>query len=130
MSTRVKYVGLKPGQSTWAYEEQWVDLAICPEHGEVGFWKPSVTTCAYETCVTDGPGGPQMVTCGASLSKRGEFRIKAQPRVEPGDVLDVDDLNDPRSHRARIVRGHLERGVCRVVEDAPAKGDKAKGTKA
>ena len=38
-----------------------------------------------------------------------------QPWLMPGDVIKVGDLEDG-SDRSRIIKGHLERGVCRLVE--------------
>jgi len=46
-----------------------------------------------------------------------------QLKVNPGDIIPAGDL-DPElppeeqpSERARIIKGHLERGVCRLLTD-------------
>lgn len=52
----------------------------------------------------------------------GKYHLTGQPRVNPGDIVEVEDLNDPNSERARLVRDHVARGVAHVVEEkAPKK---------
>lgn len=122
MPTRVKYTGLQAHQSTWVFTEAWRDFAVCPDHGQVDVWRPGVTTCQRPVATDEAPYSK---ACGASLAKAGEYVITGQPRVNPGDLVEVEDLNDPKSHRARIVRGHLGGGVCSVV-DEPQKKSAAK----
>lgn len=52
-------------------------------------------------------------------------QIVDQPRIDKGDVIEVEDLNDPKSERARICRGHVERGVAHVIGEKPKKDSKA-----
>jgi hypothetical protein len=62
------------------------------------------------------------VTVPEANHPQGEvYRVTGQPDVFPGDVLEVEDLDDPRSERARIVRGHIEAGVAHVIEGKGAK---------
>jgi hypothetical protein len=46
-------------------------------------------------------------------------RTGYQNGIKRGDVIEVADLNDPESPRARICRGHVERGVAHVIEPKP-----------
>ncbi len=50
--------------------------------------------------------------------------IVGQPRIDPGDVVEVEDLNDPKSERARICRGHVDRGIAHVIGEKPKKDAK------
>jgi hypothetical protein len=62
--------------------------------------QPGQHTFTYDE-VPDGDGG---------------FRVVAQPDVLPGAVIEVEDLDDAKSERARICRGHVARGIARVIE--------------
>ena len=48
-------------------------------------------------------------------------QITGQPQVNRNDIVEVEDLNDPKSERARICRGHVDRGLARVIEEKPKK---------
>ena len=51
--------------------------------------------------------------------------IVGQPQINRNDVVEVEDLNDPKSERARVCRGHVDRGLAKVIEE---KGKKSKPT--
>lgn len=38
----------------------------------------------------------------------GCYELTGQPTVGHNDIVEVEDFNDPKSHRARIVRGHVD----------------------
>jgi hypothetical protein len=99
---RVKYDKLPKGRHTWVFTEKEVELAVCPEHGVVALWgrKKACPQMVFED------GGAEV--CGRSFRKETRLQITGQPNVYRGDVIEVEDLNDPKSERARIVRGHLE----------------------
>ncbi len=44
-----------------------------------------------------------------------------RPAVYPGDVVEVQDLDDPHSERARLCRDHLARGIAHVVKEEKPK---------
>jgi len=66
--------------------------------------QPNQHTFTYDE-VPDGEGG---------------YVVVGQPDVPAGAIVEVEDLNDPKSERARQCRSHIERGLARVIEgDAP-----------
>lgn len=65
--------------------------------------------------------GTHTFTFDEKLGPEGQVLIVGQPRIEKGDVVEVEDLNDPKSERARICRGHIERGVAHVIGEKPKK---------
>jgi len=76
------------------------------------------------------PEGMHTFTFDEKADKDGNPVVVGQPRINPGDVVEVEDLNHPTSERARICRGHVDRGIAHVVDGengtAPAKRTKAK----
>lgn len=132
--TRVVYDGLAKGTHTWCYAETRCEHRVCPDHGVQQVKRARKNdeprTDMYETCrafVGARSVGDQIVeVCGMALSSDFfpeidgmELAADKRPNVYPGTVLEVRDLNDPRSDRARIVRGHIAAGVAHVIEGAP-----------
>ncbi len=70
------------------------------------------------------PEGSHTFTYVEKLLPNGSVTIVDQPRIEPGDVVEVEDLEDPKSERARICRGHVARGVAHVIGEKPKKDAK------
>ena len=89
----VVYDGLKPGQRTW--------LRVDSRH----------------------PLGPVKRTAEgkAALKALGRLGVgmvhvnNAQPHLFPGDTIELGDLEDG-SNRSRIIKGHLDRGICRIID--------------
>jgi len=61
------------------------------------------------------PPGSHTFTYDEKLIE-GRLVTTAQPVIEPGAVIEVEDLNDPKSERARICRDHVARGIAHVIE--------------
>jgi hypothetical protein len=71
------------------------------------------------------PEGAHTFTYDETPGPKGGFTIIAQPRIEKGDIVEVEDLDDPKSERARICRGHVDRGVAHIIGEKPKKESKA-----
>lgn len=67
------------------------------------------------------PEGAHTFTYDEKPDGAGGSVITGQPQVNRNDIVEVEDLNDPKSERARICRGHIERGLARVLEEKPKK---------
>lgn len=52
----------------------------------------------------------------------GGYQITGQPQINRNDVVEVEDLNDPKSERARMCRGHVDGGLAVAIEEKPKKG--------
>ncbi len=50
------------------------------------------------------------------------YHLTGQPDVFPNEVVEINDLHDPKSRRAFIARDHIARKVARIVgaTEAPA----------
>ena len=50
---------------------------------------------------------------------QGGYIIVGQPQVNRNDVVEVEDLNDPKSERARQCRLAIDSGRSHVIEGKP-----------
>ena len=72
------------------------------------------------------PEGTHTFTYDERPDGNGGFEIAAQPQVNRNDIVEVEDLNDPKSERARQCRLAIDSGKAHVIEGkASAKKDAA-----
>jgi len=96
--------------------------------------KPAAPATTGARVIYDGQAGPNGLRKPFTTFVDEEVEVKdaitGEPRitlrrrhVNPGDVLPLGDTDvdqpaeDQPSNRARLIKGHIERGVCRVVTD-------------
>lgn len=69
------------------------------------------------------PDGAHTFTYEEKPGPKGGLVVIAQPRIDKGDVVEVEDLDDPKSERARICRGHVASGIAHIIGEKAAKKD-------
>jgi len=67
------------------------------------------------------PEGTHTFTYDEKPDGNGGFEITGQPQVNRNDIVEVEDLNDPKSERARQCRLAIDRGLAHVIEGKASK---------